>query len=238
LPKPVLMKPRARKNASAINHGISLEKAENAALNGNKPVVMLTARPIIATAPSGNGLVMMPTIVPTNTANKLHACAVTPAGAGINATTRPANTEYPNGFNLAPFQFAKTSPPARTTGALAPPLVDRAVVVDPRIARFTARAVTMARIASSLDVIATPSPRLASSRVAPPRALFARGAIRVSVPVALTFTVFFVVSARDVARPRACVTADMSTLSLARHRVTTRVARAGRHDRGAQIRLG
>tara|TARA_B100000131_G_scaffold101419_1_gene98452 strand:- start:968 stop:1528 length:561 start_codon:yes stop_codon:yes gene_type:complete len=177
----------------------------------------------------------MPTIVPTNTANKPHACAVTPAGVGISATTRPANTEYPNGFNLAPFQFAKTSSPARTTGA-DPPRVDRAVVVDPRIARFTARAVAIARAASSFDDIANPSPALASSRVAQPRALGAFGAIRVSVPVALTFAVV-IVSARDVARaPRACVTVDMSPPSLARRRVPPRARGRSIERRIALIR--
>ena len=56
-PKPVLIKPLAKKKAIAINHGISLANAEKAAENGNKPVVMDTPRPIIATAPNGNGCV-------------------------------------------------------------------------------------------------------------------------------------------------------------------------------------
>jgi len=119
LPRPVLMNPRAKKNASAINQGISLENAENAAENGKRPVVMATPKPIIAVAPSGSGFVMIPTIVPTNTASKCHALALTPAGAGMSQINNPASTEYPSGFNLAPFQFANAPPsaPARTTGA-------------------------------------------------------------------------------------------------------------------------
>jgi hypothetical protein len=55
LPRPVLMNPRARKNASAMSHGISDENALNAALKGSRPVTMDTPRPIRAVAPRGRG---------------------------------------------------------------------------------------------------------------------------------------------------------------------------------------
>ena len=111
------MNPLAKKNAIAINHGISLEKAENAAANGNKPVVMETPRPIIATAPNGNGCVMIPTIVATKTANKCHACAVTPAGAGQIHKSKPAKTEYPRFFAFAPLPFTKAGLPLELAAA-------------------------------------------------------------------------------------------------------------------------
>jgi len=38
-------------------------------------------------------LVMMPTMVPTNTARRCHAWAVTPTGAGMHQMMRPASTE-------------------------------------------------------------------------------------------------------------------------------------------------
>ena len=169
LPKPVLMNPRARKNASAINHGISLENAENAAENGNNPVVMLTPSPIIATAPSGSGFVMIPTIVATKTASKFHACVVTPAGAGMRYRINPDKIEYPSGLSFAPFQFASASDPARTTGAFGVPL-DRVFVVVPR-SRF-------ARVDAATRVVATAIASSFSRFSRAPFASPARGAIR------------------------------------------------------------
>ena len=181
LPRPVLMNPRAKKNASAINQGISLENAENAALNGNKPVVMATPKPIIAVAPSGSGFVMIPTIVPTNTASKCHAFALTPAGAGMSQINNPASTEYPRGFSLAPFQFASAPPsaPARTTGA-----EDDA---DARVTSASARlrrCVVVIIVANASHCAAVNTARDASrASFAPARATapLARGAIAVRV---------------------------------------------------------
>ena len=139
-PKPVLIKPLAKKKAIAINHGISLANAEKAAENGNKPVVMDTPRPIIATAPNGNGCVMIPTIVATNTANKCHACAVTPAGAGQIHKSKPAKIEYPRFFAFAPLPFTKAELPLElaaanvTTFASLLPLVE--LVFCPRLLLF------------------------------------------------------------------------------------------------------
>ena len=175
LPKPVLMNPRARKNASAINHGISLENAENAAENGNKPVVMLTPSPIIATAPSGSGFVMIPTIVATKTASKFHACVVTPAGAGLRSKINPDKIEYPSGLSFAPFQFASASDPARTTGAFGVPL-DRVFVVVPRtrFARVDA-ATRVAATASSISPISrAPFASRALRAIRAPRRVVAR----------------------------------------------------------------
>mmetsp|Transcript_23928 Transcript_23928/g.77747 ORF Transcript_23928/g.77747 Transcript_23928/m.77747 type:complete len:201 (-) Transcript_23928:118-720(-) len=89
-PRPVLMKPRARKKAIAISHGISDEKALKAAANGSVPVTIATPSPIIATAPSGSGVVIIPTIVPTKMDSNVQALAVTPAGVGQRYTTMPA----------------------------------------------------------------------------------------------------------------------------------------------------
>lgn len=60
-------------------------------------------------------LVMMPMMVPTKTARRCQAWAVTPAGAGMHQMIRPASTEYPRGLSLAPFHSAGAA--ACTTGA-------------------------------------------------------------------------------------------------------------------------
>ena len=53
-------------------------------------------------------LVMMPMMVPTKTARRCQAWAVTPAGAGMHQMIRPASTEYPRGMlSLAPFHSAR-----------------------------------------------------------------------------------------------------------------------------------
>jgi hypothetical protein len=56
LPRPVLMNPRARKNASAMSQGISDEKALKAAEKGSRPVTMETPRPIRAVRTEGKRL--------------------------------------------------------------------------------------------------------------------------------------------------------------------------------------
>ena len=58
---------------------------------------------------------MMPMMVPTKTARRCQAWAVTPAGAGMHQMIRPASTEYPRGLSLAPFHSAGAA--ACTTGA-------------------------------------------------------------------------------------------------------------------------
>lgn len=63
---------------------------------------MLVPRPSMATAPRGSGFVMMPTIVPINTASRCHACIVTPTGGGMNQIRAPIPTEIPRFFMSAP----------------------------------------------------------------------------------------------------------------------------------------
>jgi len=60
---------------------------------------------------------MIPTIVATNTANKCHACAVTPAGAGQIHKSKPAKTEYPRFFAFAPLPFTKAELPLELAAA-------------------------------------------------------------------------------------------------------------------------
>lgn len=58
-------------------HGISLAKAENAAAKVSVLVSIVAPRPSMATAPSGSGLVMMPTMVPRKIASRCQACVFT-----------------------------------------------------------------------------------------------------------------------------------------------------------------
>lgn len=101
-PSPVLINPLAKKNARAINHGMGSPNAEKAAANVNVLVSTLAPSPIKATAPSGNGCVMMPTIVARNIESNCHAFFVTPAGVGMNQMITPVNTDASNGFIDAP----------------------------------------------------------------------------------------------------------------------------------------
>ena len=59
----------------------------------------------------------MPTMVPTKTARRCQALAVTPMGAGMHQMMRPARTENPSGFSFAPFHAAGAASAACTTGA-------------------------------------------------------------------------------------------------------------------------
>ena len=130
LPRPDLMKPPDSQNAMAINHlsraktmslsrlqaasevsnclvsinsyGISLEKALKAAAKVRVLVSIVAPSPIIATAPKGNGLVMIPTIVPRKMASRCHAGNVTPDGGGMDQITTARPTEMPKFFMSAP----------------------------------------------------------------------------------------------------------------------------------------
>lgn len=83
-------------------HGISEEKALKAWVKVSVLVSMLAPRPSMATAPRGSGLVMMPTMVPMNTASRCHAWRVTPTGGGMNQISAAMPTEMPRFFMLAP----------------------------------------------------------------------------------------------------------------------------------------
>jgi hypothetical protein len=83
-------------------HGISVEKALKAWGKVSVLVSIAAPRPRKATAPSGSGVVMMDTMVPTKTASRCQACSVTPAGAGRNQMSAPMPTEMPSVFMSAP----------------------------------------------------------------------------------------------------------------------------------------
>ena len=101
-PRPDLMNPPDSQKAMAMSQGISEANAENAAAKVSVLVTMAAPRPSIATAPSGSGLVMMPTIVPRKIASRCQACGRTPAGAGQNQTAAARPTEMPRFFMSAP----------------------------------------------------------------------------------------------------------------------------------------
>ena len=96
------MNPPDSQKAMAMSQGISEATAENAAAKVSVLVTMAAPRPSIATAPSGSGLVMMPTIVPRKIASRCQACGRTPAGAGQNQTAAARPTEMPRFFMSAP----------------------------------------------------------------------------------------------------------------------------------------
>ena len=102
LPSPVLMKPLAKKKASAMSHGIGSPKAEKAAENVRVLVSTEAPRPRSATAPSGSGCVMMPTMVARKIASSCHAFLETPAGAGTNHRMTPVAIDAASGFIAAP----------------------------------------------------------------------------------------------------------------------------------------
>lgn len=101
-PNPVLINPRAKKNASAISHGIGSPKAENAAAKVSVLVRTHAPSPMSATAPSGRGWVMIPTIVARKMESSCHAMRETPLGAGRNHRITPVAMEAASGLMEAP----------------------------------------------------------------------------------------------------------------------------------------
>lgn len=96
------MKPRAKKKASAISHGIGSPKAEKAAAKVRVLVSTAAPRPRSATAPSGSGCVMIPTMVARKIASNCHAFLDTPAGWGRNHMMTPVAIAATSGFSSAP----------------------------------------------------------------------------------------------------------------------------------------
>lgn len=96
------MNPLAKKNAKQMSQGIGSPKPENAATKGKVLVRTETPKPKIATAPSGSGCVMMPTIVPRKMASNCHALRETPSGTGTNQRMTPVAMEASKGFIAAP----------------------------------------------------------------------------------------------------------------------------------------
>ncbi len=83
-------------------HGISLANALKASANESVLVSIDTPRPSTATAPSGSGVVMMPTIVPAKIASRCQALADTPAGAGATHSATPTPMQIARFFMSAP----------------------------------------------------------------------------------------------------------------------------------------
>ncbi|KAG6632462.1 hypothetical protein CIPAW_13G161200 [Carya illinoinensis] len=96
------MNPRAKKKASAMSQGIGSPKAENAAAKVRVLVSTEAPSPISATAPRGNGWVMIPTIVARKMASNCQALRETPEGTGTNQRTTPVAMETSNGVMAAP----------------------------------------------------------------------------------------------------------------------------------------
>lgn len=96
------MNPRAKKKARAISQGIGSPKAEKAAAKVSVLVRTEAPRPMRATAPSGSGCVMIPTIVARKMASSCHAFLDTPEGTGTNQRITPVAIEAISGFIAAP----------------------------------------------------------------------------------------------------------------------------------------
>lgn len=97
-----MINPRAKKKANAISHGMGSPKAENAAAKVSVFVRTEAPRPIKATAPKGNGCVMIPTIVAKKMESNCHAILETPEGGGRNQIITPVAMEAMSGLMAAP----------------------------------------------------------------------------------------------------------------------------------------
>lgn len=96
------MNPPDSQKAMAINQGISLAKALNAAAKVRVLVIMVAPRPSMATAPRGRGWVMMPAMVPKKMERRCQAGRVTPAGGGMNQRAVERATQMASFFRSAP----------------------------------------------------------------------------------------------------------------------------------------
>lgn len=96
------MNPLAKKKARAISHGIGSPKAEKAAEKVRVLVTTEAPRPMSATAPSGSGWVMIPTMVARKIASSCQAFLETPAGVGTNQRITPVAIDAISGFIEAP----------------------------------------------------------------------------------------------------------------------------------------
>lgn len=83
-------------------YGISLANALKAAAKVRVFVSIQTPSPIMATAPKGNGVVIIPTIVPRKMDRRCHACWLIPSGTGQIHIKAPTPTQVPNFFRSAP----------------------------------------------------------------------------------------------------------------------------------------
>lgn len=77
-------------------------KAEKAAAKVRVLVSTAAPRPIRATAPSGSGCVMIPTMVARKIAKSCHAFLETPPGTGTNHRMTPVAIDAARGFRAAP----------------------------------------------------------------------------------------------------------------------------------------
>jgi hypothetical protein len=80
----------------------ALPSEDEAATKVSVRVSTAAPRPSSATAPSGSGCVMMPTMVERKMASSCHALRGTPDGAGMNQMSTPVAMEISSGVMAAP----------------------------------------------------------------------------------------------------------------------------------------
>ena len=85
-----------------MSQGMGSPKAEKAAANVRVLVRTEAPSPRSATAPSGSGCVMMPTMVARKIARSCHALRVTPSGTGRNHMITPVAIDARRGLIAAP----------------------------------------------------------------------------------------------------------------------------------------
>lgn len=102
MPKPVLIKPLAKKKAMQMSQGMGSPKPEKAAEKVRVFVRTETPKPNTATAPSGNGCIIMPMMVAKKIANSCQAFLDTPEGTGTNQSRTPVAIEANRGLIAAP----------------------------------------------------------------------------------------------------------------------------------------
>lgn len=179
------MNPLAKKNASAMSHGIGSPKAENAAEKVRVLVRTEAPNPINATAPSGSGWVMIPTIVARKIASSCHAFLETPDGSGTNQRIIPVAIEARRGLIAAPCQGFF---PAGAAGAPAAAAVDDALTVNPR---------------ADLANLENPSEEETSGRIVPKPAVLRGRAGREEHRLSCLRMADFGIEARDLREVRA-----------------------------------
>ena len=89
-PRPVLMKPRERKNAQTMSQIVPLPKPIKASFVFRMPKKAQSVSERKATAPIGMGCRMKPAMVATKTAKSFQAAGERPAGTGQNQMTIPS----------------------------------------------------------------------------------------------------------------------------------------------------
>src|SRR5688572_26192650 len=83
------MKAPARRKAHTTSQTVELAKPASTCAVSNVFVKRRAVRPIIAIAPIGKGLAMIPATVATKIARSRQACSCRPSGGGMNQRTTP-----------------------------------------------------------------------------------------------------------------------------------------------------